>query len=342
MSRASVLALLALGAAAAALPALAQDRYGPSEPAMAGPVASAPPPSGPAPLRGRTLSWPGKQAARITAPAYAPTGPTHAYVSPAYAPEADASQAYAPQAYAAQPGAERSYASRGYGASTYPTAISTPRSYAPSPFGARSYVAPAEASYAQRLYPGSTAARQPYARPVPVRQAYGDAPPAQGAQREASAPPSYATPSANADGWRPVFADTPSRASARPTSADAAPALAGAPGRPAELPPSIYTPASASEMTPAQRAAAAPPPLRSASAAQRYGYDPSQGHQVRFYSVHRPFGLQPDSAPIPPQFFTATADLSEPAGPLPTDRTTTTTTASGARVSHVAPDTSVN
>ncbi len=157
-----------------------------------------------------------------------------------------------------------------------------------------------------------------------------------------SAPPSYATPSANADGWRPVFADTPSRASARPTSADAAPALAGAPGRPAELPPSIYTPASASEMTPAQRAAAAPPPLRSASAAQRYGYDPSQGHQVRFYSVHRPFGLQPDSAPIPPQFFTATADLSEPAGPLPTDRTTTTTTASGARVSHVAPDTSVN
>jgi hypothetical protein len=93
-------------------------------------------------------------------------------------------------------------------------------------------------------------------------------------------------------------------------------------------------------MTPAQRAAAAPPPLRTASAAQRYGYDPSQGHQVRFYSVHRPFGLQPDAAPIPPQFFTASADLSQPAGPLPTDRTTTT--ASGAHVSHVAPDTSPN
>ena len=44
---------------------------------------------------------------------------------------------------------------------------------------------------------------------------------------------------------------------------------------------------------------------------------------MRFYSVHRQYGLQPDPPPIPPQFFAATADLSEPPGPLPTQHLTT-------------------
>lgn len=38
---------------------------------------------------------------------------------------------------------------------------------------------------------------------------------------------------------------------------------------------------------------------------------------VRFYSLHRQYGVPPDPAPIPPQFFAATADLSAPAGPSP-------------------------
>ena len=76
------------------------------------------------------------------------------------------------------------------------------------------------------------------------------------------------------------------------------------------------------------------------SAAQRYGYDATQDHTVRFYSVHRAFGLQPDPAPIPPQFFTATADLAAPPDQLATERTTTTS-ASGSTTHAVraAPDT---
>ena len=301
MSRASVLAGVALGAAAVSLPAvapqaLAQDRYGPSASPIAASSEGAPPPAAsPSVLRGRMLSWPGKQAQA----AYAPPTPA---------------RTYAPQ----------DSAPRGYVPSAYPTAASA------SP-------------YAQRLYPGSTAARQPYAPPAPMRQAYADRPAAAyPAQPRAYAPPAYAAAQApSPGGWRPVFADAPARAPVQQGPAEPAPTLSGAPAG-AALPTSIYTPASTPEMTPAQRAAAAPPPLRTASAAQRYGYDPSQGHQVRLYSVHRQFGLQPDAAPIPPQFFTATADLSEPPGPLPTDRTTTTTTASGTRVSHVAPDTGPN
>ena len=143
-------------------------------------------------------------------------------------------------------------------------------------------------------------------------------------------------PAPSADGWRPVFA-APASAGDRQRPQ----VLSGAPS-PAPLPTSIYSPAPSSPvsaaaaaadgsspgvMSPAARAAALPPPR--GSAAQRYGYDPTQDHAVRFYSVHRPFGLQPDPAPIPPQFFTATADLATPPGPLTTERTTTTS-ASGA------------
>jgi hypothetical protein len=58
---------------------------------------------------------------------------------------------------------------------------------------------------------------------------------------------------------------------------------------------------------------------------------PAMGERVRFYSVHRDFGLTPDPAPIPPQFFGATADLSEPAGPEATPAQTTGKGASAAR-----------
>ncbi|MGC1302753.1 MAG: hypothetical protein WA840_10300, partial [Caulobacteraceae bacterium] len=44
--------------------------------------------------------------------------------------------------------------------------------------------------------------------------------------------------------------------------------------------------------------------------------------KVRFYSLHRQYGLQPDPAPIPPQFFSASADLAQPPGPILTQRLT--------------------
>lgn len=147
-----------------------------------------------------------------------------------------------------------------------------------------------------------------------------------------------------------------------------APALALAPQRAAEqrapsrreaasrmgpqraLPRSIYTPAptqsAAVEPAPAptvQQAVAAPRPTPSQAAQDgtqaaaprmpgppRFAVQGSSG--VRHYSVHREFGMAPDPTPIPPQFFTATADLSSgdvaEANPLP--RTPPTQTGAGA------------
>ena len=79
-----------------------------------------------------------------------------------------------------------------------------------------------------------------------------------------------------------------------------------------------------------------------ASVGRRYGYDPTEDHSVRFYSVHRAFGIQPDPAPIPPQFFTATADLAAAPGPLPEERSTTTTASGTTHNVRAAPDTSTN
>jgi len=44
----------------------------------------------------------------------------------------------------------------------------------------------------------------------------------------------------------------------------------------------------------------------------------------RHYSVHREYGIEPDPIPLPPQFFGATADLSQPATDDPIRHTTTT------------------
>jgi hypothetical protein len=111
-------------------------------------------------------------------------------------------------------------------------------------------------------------------------------------------------------GWRPVY---PAQAQAQPQ----APILAGRPqvqSQPA--PTSIYAPApprpAAVQSAPLQTAQTAPP---------RAPANPGQGDDhVRFYSLHRQYGLQPDPAPIPPQFFSNTADLSEPPGPIPAQR----------------------
>ena len=311
MSRTSVPAALALGAAflAPAVHASAQaDRYGPAmsapapyaEPAMAGGYAG--PASVPAAVRGRMLDWPGKTATQVAAPAPRYAGRT-------YAPP----QAYAAHGYVA--------ASRGRYAGG---GASAP---APSTMTA----APAAGAYR----PATAAYRVPSGYPVATAvPAYASL-----AAPSYRRPPSSESgePPASAGGWRPVFAPP-----AAP--AEAPPALAGAP-QPA--PTSIYTPASATPAAAApstaeSRAAALPPPR--GYLAPRAGSDTADASQgVRFYSVHRPFGIQPDPAPIPPQFFAATADLSEPPGPLPTERTTTS--GAGAKSSstvRAAPDSGVN
>jgi hypothetical protein len=91
-------------------------------------------------------------------------------------------------------------------------------------------------------------------------------------------------------------------------------AAPSAPSTPA--PQSIYDPpagqagVAAVPSIPASRAAAAAPPAPVPTAA-------NDGETARFYSLHRQYGLTPDPDPIPPQFFTQTADLSEPPGPSP-------------------------
>jgi hypothetical protein len=271
MSRASLLAVLAVSAAPVLAHAQAGDRYGP---APMNPVAATSAPSGAAtPFRGRMLSWPGKQAA--AAQAYAP--PSAGAAAP---------QGYAPVRYA--PAQTYTAVRRGPPPSVQRVADNGMR----APAAAAAWSRPTRA----------------YAAPQPTAAA-------------ASAP--------QPDGWRPVGAP--------------APALAGAPSRP-PLPTSIYAPhgqdqqAQAARTPPADPAAARP---TQTAAAQRYGYDPTQSHAVRFYSVHRPFGLQPDPAPIPPQFFTNTADLAEPPAQLPLERTTATATGTS-RVVRAAADTSAN
>ncbi len=74
---------------------------------------------------------------------------------------------------------------------------------------------------------------------------------------------------------------------------------------------SIYDPAPAAR----QPSAAAPAPVQVAQGQTEGG--------ARHYSVHRDYGIAPDPIPLPPQFFGATADLSQPATSDPIRRATT-------------------
>ena len=299
MSRASVMAGLALGPLMLAGPLCAQsqpvaDRYGPAPEGPAATVGASPflsapaPPSSPGGLRGRMLSWPGKIAVAPPPLGHAPP--------PGYAPSASR---YAPSSAAASGdrsaaayGPVRPYARRYAG--TSPSGYASPQGYGP-PAGppvrfadARTSAAALEPNYAPRAQgaSGPDLGRPPTAGTVP-------------------------------DGWRPVFAAPP-------------PQLAGAPAQ--RAPGSSYP---AAAVAGSDRFANLPPPR--GSAAQRYGYGGAGDHAVRFYSVHRPFGLQPDAAPIPPQFFTNTADLAAPPAPLPTERTSAATTGATRSV-RAAPD----
>lgn len=78
-----------------------------------------------------------------------------------------------------------------------------------------------------------------------------------------------------------------------------------APLPPAALPNSIYA-------APPPRMAQAQPSQPAASTAVAGGYD----QHARFYSLHRPFGQQPDPVALSPQFLaTPSADLADPPPP---------------------------
>jgi len=134
--------------------------------------------------------------------------------------------------------------------------------------------------------------------PTPIQAAY--APPAVMPAPVAYAPRQPAAPQPAAprdDGFTPLYGP-PAQPAPLPTPA---------------LPTSIYA------TPPAPLAQANPGPAPSAAAPQAVAQNtPRRADGPRFYSVHRDFGIAPDAAPIPPQFFTATADLSEP--PADNDR----------------------
>lgn len=85
-------------------------------------------------------------------------------------------------------------------------------------------------------------------------------------------------------------------------------------GKAAQAAPAPATPLPAASAPAAPRASSAPsapqglpaPPDRGAT---RTAWSPGG---PRFYSVHRQYGLEPSAIPLPPQFFGATADLSQP------------------------------
>jgi hypothetical protein len=161
--------------------------------------------------------------------------------------------------------------------------------------------------------PGATS-QAPARLPAPVRAVAGASRLAQPAYKDLAA--YRAAPVRANSGWAPVYIP-PSRsvgaaqvAAPVPAAPPSTPTLAGAPQR---APASIYDAA-----PPRQAAAAAtsvPPRPGVAQTAQG-------DERVHFYSLHRQYGLQPDPAPIPPQFFTNTADMSEPQGPNPIQRLT--------------------
>ncbi len=147
----------------------------------------------------------------------------------------------------------------------------------------------------------SAPAQLPAAAPAPA----GMAPPSYRTLAGYRTAPAPANPGANT-GWRPVYA------AQAPMAAQAAPALAGQP-----QPTSIYAPAPPRPAAVQNRTN----PVQTAQAAPRPPVNPAQGEErVHFYSLHRQYGLQPDPAPIPPQFFNNTADMSEPPGPIPAQR----------------------
>jgi hypothetical protein len=208
------------------------------------------------------------------------------------------------------------------------TAASEPQPAAPSwgstpaGYGAQRG-APAYGYAAQAYRPASATAYQtPVTQPVAQTPVYQPAPyQAPAYQASNVQPPAYPAPvargsaqPARAYGAPPVMpwyqrygvaesSSAPSSATPQPAPQQAGP------------PQSIYDPPPAQSGAPS--AAAGAPPAAPVAKAAPTATAANDGETARFYSLHRQYGLTPDPDPIPPQFFTQTADLSDPPGPSP-------------------------
>lgn len=181
-----------------------------------------------------------------------------------------------------------------------------PQAYAPVP-------APRAVAGPTLNWSGKVEASAPVQRPAAYAYAPG---------RAAYAPAAYASPVQAGQ----AQVQYPAQASAPPQAAggDAAPRgwtfVAPIGAAPADLPRSIYDRPAAPAPAPASSAAYAslsPPTPRAAPAAAA----PTETGP-HHYSVHSDYGIQPDPIPLPPQFFGATADLSQPATDEPIRRAT--------------------
>ncbi len=199
------------------------------------------------------------------------------------------------------------------------TAAAEPQPAAPSPsssgFGEQMR-APAYAYAPQAYRPAARAAYQ-----TPVTQQVAQTPtypppayPAQVARAPASPAGAYAAPPVMP--WYQRYGEA-----AAPPAASPAPApLPPAPPQSIYDPPAGQSGAATGASAAASSAAAMAPPTPTAAPTATAAND---GETARFYSLHRQYGLTPDPDPIPPQFFTQTADLSDPPGPSAVYKATT-------------------
>lgn len=227
---------------------------------------------------GPTLSWPGKTAASEPQPAAPSWGsPSAGYGALRGAP------AYADAAQTYRPAS----------APAYQAPVTQPVAQTPA-YQAQVYKAPAYQPPAYQAPAYQTPAVQPPAYPAPV--ARGPAQPA----RTYGAPPVMP--------WYQRYGVAQSSSAPAPAAPPPAPQQAGAPQ-------SIYDPPAA--LSGAPSAAAGAPPAAPVAKAAPTATAANDGETARFYSLHRQYGLTPDPDPIPPQFFSQTADLSDPPGPNP-------------------------
>jgi hypothetical protein len=234
--------------------------------------------------------------------AYGQVASPAAYPQPAYAQSSNAQSSYAQPAPAGAP-RPAPYAGSGqpmrysgmlvydrYGGEARHASAATPSAAGPAP----AFTGPKLSWSGKVDEPAAPARPAPYAY-AQARGPYmptGYAAPAPQAQPQSGAPP---------HGWTFV------------------PPIGQSPADQPALPSSIYDRPPPSAAQPSQPVQAAQPLAAQPQAAQAQA-DTGPRH----YSVHREYGIEPDPIPLPPQFFGATADLSQPATDDPIRHTTTT------------------
>lgn len=227
------------------------------------------------------------------------------------------------------------------------TAAAAPEPAPPSP----------SSGYGQQMRaPAYAYAPQAYRSAAPV--AYQAPTPQQVAQDPAYPSPTYQAPSSQAPAYQPPpYQAQVARASAPQVRAYGAPPVmpwyqrygategSSAPASAAPPPPapqSIYDPPPAKGAGANASSAASPPAAVMAPPAAPTAAAANDGETARFYSLHRQYGLTPDPDPIPPQFFTQTADLSDPPGPSPVYKAATSSGGSTTAVHPVQADDSTS